>query len=586
MPAMKPWGGATFVGLTALALLVALGIAAPRAGASGAPGGPPDSIAAPAPPAALAAAADSLALPPTASESQNQPAPASRPIYLGGATLFEIRDPVGYPTLDARAASIQTRLLDAARDETLALDRIEAERMNYGARMMLGERLLFYVTRHDVAPGDTSAAITVAESLVPAVRSGIERERSRFRPLYLARSGLIALAILAAFAFLARLALRLGRRASAFAASRAAGLLGRTPVRSIGLLDPSRLKGAIERLGDLIVAAALLVVGYVVLSLVFSLFPWTQGWSHRLAEFAIAGLRTAWNATAAALPRFAAIAAILYIANHVIGFVGSILDAAGRGNVVLPGLHPELAKPTKQLVRVFLWAGTIAIIYPLVPGSDTVAFRGVSVLLGAVVSLGSTGLIQDLLAGLVLIYSRSYRVGERIGTSDAVGVVVSLGLVTTRLRTIKNEEVTISNSQVLRSSATNYSRLAKEGSGLILHTSVTIGYDSPWRTVHRLLIEAALATEGIEAEPAPFVLQRSLGDFYIEYEINATTRDANRAAVLYGLLHQNIQDSFQRGGVEIMSPHYRSLRDGNASTIPATPDAPPAPKGPGTPPSA
>ena len=572
---MKSWGGATFGRFVSIALLVAFALTAPFAAATESSSGRSDSTAAH---ESIAAAAESLVAPATALEAESAAEPpASRRIYLGGATLFEIRDPVGYPTLDERAASIQSRLLALARDPSLPLDRIEAVKTSYGARMALGPRILFYITRRDIAPSDTTSPMTLAESLVPAVRSGIERERNRLRPLYLARSALIALGIVLIFGLLARFAMRLERRAGEFAGRHVAELLGRTSVHSLGILEPSRLAAIVKRLGDLVFAAGMLVVGYAALSIIFSLFPWTQGWSHQLVGFAVAGLRAAWSATVAALPRLVAIAAILYAAKYVIALAGSVLDAAGRGDIALPGLHAELAKPTKQLLRVFLWASTLVIIYPLFPGSDTIAFRGVSVLLGAVLSLGSTGLIQDLLAGLVLIYSRSYRVGERIGTSDVVGDVVSLGLVTTRLRTIKNEEVTISNSQVLRSSATNYSRLATEGPGLILHTSVTIGYDSPWRTVHRLLIEAAQATEGIEADPAPFVLQRALSDFYIEYEINATTRDASRSAVLYGLLHQNIQDSFQRGGVEIMSPHYRSLRDGNASTIPTMADD--APKG-------
>jgi small-conductance mechanosensitive channel len=160
-----------------------------------------------------------------------------------------------------------------------------------------------------------------------------------------------------------------------------------------------------------------------------------------------------------------------------------------------------------------------------------------------------------------------------------VGDVTAFGLLTTKIRTIKNEEVTIGNGQILKGAVRNFSRRATEGEGLILHTSVTIGYDTPWRQVHALLIEAAEATDGIEKEPEPFVLQRALGDFYVDYEINATTREPSRMIALYGLLHQNIQDAFQRANVEIMSPHYRSIRKGDESTVPPSggtaPGAPP-----------
>jgi small-conductance mechanosensitive channel len=213
------------------------------------------------------------------------------------------------------------------------------------------------------------------------------------------------------------------------------------------------------------------------------------------------------------------------------------------------------------------------VIFPYLPGSGTPAFQGVGVFVGLMISLGSAGAIGNLVSGIVLTYTRSFSVGDRVRIADTTGDVVGHGLLSTKIVTIKNEEITIPNGAILGNHIVNYTELA-EGQGLILHTGVTIGYDVPWRTVHELLIDAARATAGVLSEPEPFVLQTGLDDFYVRYEINAYTREPRRMATIYSELHQSIQDRFFAAGVEIMSPHYSSLRDGNAVAIP--PDRRPA----------
>jgi small-conductance mechanosensitive channel len=206
-------------------------------------------------------------------------------------------------------------------------------------------------------------------------------------------------------------------------------------------------------------------------------------------------------------------------------------------------------------------------IFPYLPGSDSAVFRGVSVFLGVLLSLGSSSLISNIMAGLVITYMRPYKVGDRIKIDDIIGEVVEKSLMITRINTIKNEDVTIPNSKVLTGYSVNYST-PTEKEGLIIHTTVTIGYDAPWRTVHELLLRAAELTDGVSESPKPFVLQTSLDDFYISYQINAYIKDARGLLRIKSALHQNIQDEFNRSGVEIMSPHYRSERDGNPVTIP------------------
>lgn len=210
----------------------------------------------------------------------------------------------------------------------------------------------------------------------------------------------------------------------------------------------------------------------------------------------------------------------------------------------------------------------LIVIFPLLPGSDSEVFRGVSVFLGILFTFSSSGSLSNIFAGLVLTYMRAFKIGDRVKIGDSVGDIVEKTLLVTRVRTIKNEDITIPNSTVLNSHTINYSTAAGEV-GLIVHTTVTIGYDVPWKHVHELLVNAASDTVYIINNPKPFVLQTSLNDFYVSYQVNAYTKEPSKQAEIYSSLHQNIQDKFNEAGVEIMSPHYKALRDGNQATIPA-----------------
>ena len=223
--------------------------------------------------------------------------------------------------------------------------------------------------------------------------------------------------------------------------------------------------------------------------------------------------------------------------------------------------------PTYHIIRFLLYAFMIAMIYPYLPGANSGVFQGVSVFVGLIVSLGSSTVIGNIIAGFVITYMRAFKQGDRIKLNDTVGNVIEKTAFVTRLRTIKNEIVTIPNSFIMSSQTVNYTSSARTY-GLIIHSEVTIGYDAPWRKVHQLLIDAAKATPGVMPEPAPFVLETALSDFYPVYQINAYIQEANNMTTIYSALHQNIQDYFDKAGIEIMSPHYTAFRNGNASTIP------------------
>jgi small-conductance mechanosensitive channel len=330
-----------------------------------------------------------------------------------------------------------------------------------------------------------------------------------------------------------------------------------------------------ERLSQLLLFVAraarialTLVLFYVYLPLVLSFFPWTVPLSRRIVGYALAPLAAVWNGLVDYVPNLFYMAVIVLVTRYVLKLVHSVFRAIEHGAITIAGFYPEWGEPTYKIVRVLILAFAAVVIFPYLPGAHTDAFKGISIFLGVLFSLGSSSAVSNVVAGVVLTYTRAFRMGDRVRIGETVGDITEKTLLVTRVRTIKNVEITIPNGTVLSSQVVNFTTLAAEH-GLILNTTVTIGYDAPWARVHELLIEAARRTEHILSEPAPFVLQTALNDFYVSYELNAYTDRPDVMAATYSQLHQHIQDAFNEGGVEIMSPHYGALRDGNATTIPA-----------------
>jgi small-conductance mechanosensitive channel len=314
-----------------------------------------------------------------------------------------------------------------------------------------------------------------------------------------------------------------------------------------------------------ILTTAVFVYSYLLF--VLSLFPWTHGIATAIVGYILDPLRQFGAAIVASLPDLFLIAVVVFITRYFIKLARFFFDEVEKGRVVLPGFFSDWAMPTYKIVRFFILAFALTVAFPYIPGSNSEAFKGVSIFLGLLFSLGSTSAISNVMAGLSITYMRAFKVGDRIRIGDTVGDVIDQSLLVTHIRTIKNEDVTVPNSMVLSAHIVNYSARAKE-EGLILHTAVTIGYDAPWRTVHELLIEAARKTPYLLVTPAPFILQTALNDFYVTYELNAHTDDPQQMVNTYSALHRNIQDTFNEAGVEIMSPHYSQLRDGNKTAIP------------------
>jgi len=306
---------------------------------------------------------------------------------------------------------------------------------------------------------------------------------------------------------------------------------------------------------------------YLTLPVIFSIFPFSRNWADALFMLIWSPFKgmilSVWNY----MPNLFSILVIIFIMKYVIRLVKYIFMEIELGKLTISGFHHDWAMPTWSIVRFLLYAFMFVLIFPSLPGSNSRIFQGVSVFIGVLFSLGSSTAIANMVAGLVITYMRPFKIGDRIMIGNVTGDVVEKTLLVTRVMTIKNEIVTIPNSAVLSGNTTNFSMGAEE-KGLIINTSVSIGYDVPWKEVSGALIEAALRTTMVIKTPAPFVLQTSLEDFYVVYQINCYTKEASKQAFIYSSLHQHILDVCNEKGIEIMSPHYRSERDGNKIAIP------------------
>jgi small-conductance mechanosensitive channel len=332
---------------------------------------------------------------------------------------------------------------------------------------------------------------------------------------------------------------------------------GRLRIGGAELVSSGRVVVWVRRALALAFWALLLLIAYEWLGFVLSSFPYTRPWGERLTLFLLETATSIASGIAGALPDLFTAVVIFAIAKAIADGIGGFFDRVESGQARVDWIDAEMARPTRRLVSVAVWIFALVMAYPYLPGADTDAFKGISVLIGLMVSLGGASVVGQAASGLILMYTRTIRPGEYVRVGDHEGTVVDLGLYVTRMRTGLGEELTLPNSLVLGSVIRNYSRAVK-GHGFVLDTVVTIGYDTPWRQVNAMLAEAARRTAGVLADPPPRVFQTALTDFYPEYRLicqAVPTEPRPRAEVLTAL-HQNIQDVFNEYGVQIMSPHY------------------------------
>jgi len=467
-------------------------------------------------------------------------------------------------TPETRARILTERLATLADDPTFHPEQIKVVDDEGASAIMAGDYFVMAVTDKDAA-AEGMKRQEMAQSHATIIKNALLAHRRAVKPEQLLRSALYAAGATLVLVIVLVLFTKGRRRLVRFLDVRLAGRGVR--VLSYELVKEQHIRAVIS--GVVTVFRVLLIASLLLayLQVVLNLFPWTRGFAHKTLDLVIEPLKTIGYGIARYIPNLFFIAVLIALTHYLLRFIRFIFNEINNGVITIPGFYRDWAWPTFNIVRLLVIAFVAVVAFPYIPGSDSPAFKGVSLFVGVLFSLGSTSAIGSIVAGMILTYMRPFLVGDRVKIGETVGDVIEKSLLVTRIRTIKNVEITIPNSQILGIHIVNYSMLAREH-GLILHTTVTIGYDAPWRTVHDLLFAAARSTRHILAEPPPFVFQTALNDFYVSYEINATTDQPNLMDTITSELHQNIQEKFNEAGVEIMSPHYSQLRDGNNVTIP------------------
>ena len=488
------------------------------------------------------------------------------PVLIGGETVIWVTTGAGPYTTKFRADRITQRLREIVRDRSLPDPSVRVTETEGSSELRVGSRLVMVVTQRD-ANNIGAARPALAQEYARQLEAAIRAERLRYAPGTLIRSGvyglLATLALGAVLWLIRRLTNSLRGRIQRWQAQR----LGSLRVQQAEIVSADSLGRAIDRTIRIARLVLLILVIDLYLTYLLGLFPWTRAVSFKLLDYVVTPVQVAGAAFVGYLPKLLFVLVIGGITRFAIRLVGLLFNQIRQGRIVLRNFPAEWADPTYKIVRVLLIAFAIVAAFPYLPASDSPAFAGVSVFIGVLVSLSSSSALSNMIAGIVLTYTGAFRLGDRVKLGDAFGDIIETSLLVTRVRTIKNEDITIPNTIAMTSAMINYSRSAST-LGLILHTSVTIGYDAPWRKVHELLVGAALATPGVLQEPRPFVWQTALNDFYVTYEINAYTSTPRDMIEIYAALHARIQDAFYAAGVEIMSPHYTSIRDGNTVAIP------------------
>jgi small-conductance mechanosensitive channel len=492
------------------------------------------------------------------------------PVMLDNQELFTVRQGLGSFSAQERAISIENRIIKVADDESLSPQdlQIKIDPEDKNPSIVLGDIVIATVTPKD-AKLYSATQEQLAKQALAKIKEGIIRYRHDRQPdnllkdiIYTASASLVTIVLVWLTIFVSsRIFPTIQRLTNSIIPS--------IRLQNFEIISSQTIGRLVLRLLQFFRTLTILAFLYFYLTFVLRLFPWTRQFGDKFLQYFFQTLDLVSQEIAKYLPNIFIILLIIVITHYLLKAIKPFFTALERETLVIHGFYPDWAKPTYNLLVLLIIALATVIAFPYLPGFNSPAFQGISVFLGVLFSLGSTSAIANVVGGIILIYTRSFQLGDKISIGDVIGDVIEKGLLVTRIRTPANRIITIPNSSLLNTNVINFSVSQRElKQPLILQTTITLGYDLPWRKVHATLKEAALVTKFIISEPAPFVLQTSLDDFYVSYQLNAYTDHPNKMVHIYSELHQNIQDKCNEVGIEIMSPHYNALRDGNHSTIP------------------
>lgn len=513
--------------------------------------------------------------PTPAAASAKKTTPPAAYIELAGRQVLEIRVAAGAQTPAQLARIASQRLAELAANYSIRPEQIVLREdppyttigvMREGKfepRLSVDDRnaTRFQLSRQQLA-----------QRYLEQIRAAIVRYRQTHRRSDWLRGGALALLALGFYILWLRGQIALNRRLERCFNDSTNGRIRGLQVGGNQWITADQERSLLDLARRIVHGALLLLVSYLFIPLFLGLFPPTQALSETLRDQITALVVGGGYAITKAIPDLLSVAVILGLALLLMRASKAWFRAVERGDLRLSWFYPEWARSTARLVGIGILLLGIVLAYPYIPGADSKAFQGAGLFVGVLAALGSSAVAANLIGGLMLTYTRAYQEGDRVSINGTVGVVYDSALLVTRLRTPRNEVVSIPNATVLVSSIINYSLARREiAQPVIIATTVTIGYDVPWRQVHRLMLDAASATAGISQEIPPFVLQISLNDFHISYELNAYVRDVETYRSTLSELLGAIQDQFAGAGVEILSPGYHAMRKGNGSTVPPWP---------------
>ncbi len=480
-------------------------------------------------------------------------------------SLFIIYSRIGSFTAKERTKAINQRIQDLGNNVFFNENSLRIEESENMKNIIFGDDVVMSVTETDAIWNNTSRTL-LAQQYVKSINDAVLKYKSETDYTKLAKKTGLALLILAVIALIIKYIFKLfdfiARKIRRQKDKKIKGI----KIKNYMLVNANSQIKILLWFNTVFKWITTLLIIYFSLPFIFGLFPWTEHLAGTLFGYILAPLKRILMAFWHYLPNLITIIITIIIFRYTLRAVKVVKDEIERGRLKINGFYADWANPTYQIIRLLLIAFAFIVIFPYLPGSDSPVFQAVSVFLGFLLTFGSSGSLSHIISGIVITYMRLYTIGDRVKIGEISGDVLEKSALVTRLRTSLNEIVSIPNSTVMSSHTINYSTLAKE-KGLILTSTVNIGYDKPWEEVYAALIEAANRTDLLLKKPKPFALQHSLSDSFVAYEINAYTVQANSQATVYSRLHENIRDVFNEKGIEILSPNYNSIRDGNDSTI-------------------
>ena len=489
-------------------------------------------------------------------------------VNIDGKKLFVIKAKLGEVPPKERARTTEEKIIRIAQDSSLGIESIKRVDLKTWQIIQANDVLIMAV-----GPDDAKAANTTTIALADRYIEEIQKAITQYREIRTQENLIQGIIQAITATFLLLLTLFILNRFLPFIVNKIGERLRQqfsvSNNQPFGVMAREQMAKILAIALNAIRVFSVVFIFYIYIPFVLSCFPATKSIGVSILSYFWQAVNLIFKSLIGYLPNLFIIALIVVIAYYSIRFLRFFFEAVKRGRFVIRGFYPEWTEPTFNIIKLLIISLSAILIFPYLPASSSSSFQGVSIFIGAIFTFGSTAIIGNIISGIVLIYTRAFQLTDIIQVNSQRGKVIEKTMLSTRIMTPDNEVITIPNASLLVSDITNYSAVIRDQhQPLLLKTTITLGYDLPWRKVHQVLINAAKQTEDILSDPEPFVLQTSLDDFYVSYTLKAFTNYPDKMPLIYSALHQNIQDKCNEADIEIMSPHYSNLRDGNQTTIP------------------